>query len=217
MFAIVRHGGHQYRVSPGDRVVVDRVSADPGTIVALEPVLLIVADDGGLLTGDDGASGARVAASVVTHRRGRKIRVFTYKAKKRHRRTLGYRSELTELRVEAIVPRGEPLPPPSTVVPEPQKVEEQPAPSPRGRRGKAETTAQPAPATATTPAGEKEAPSGRAPRRAAPKGSAEPAHDATSASGRVSRAKKEQAGSGQKPTTEERPARARKQPPKPKE
>ncbi len=50
--------------------------------------------------------GAHVLATVVAHRRGRKLRVFTYKPKKRHRRTLGYRSQLTELLVEEVAPGG---------------------------------------------------------------------------------------------------------------
>ncbi|MGA8016720.1 MAG: 50S ribosomal protein L21, partial [Candidatus Dormiibacterota bacterium] len=109
MYAILKHGGHQYRVSSGDHVVVDRLTADIGDVVGLEPVLLLSDGDSVQLAGGD-LEGVRVAATVVAHRRGRKLRVFTFKPKKRHRRMLGFRAELTELVVEQMVPRGEPLP-----------------------------------------------------------------------------------------------------------
>jgi large subunit ribosomal protein L21 len=101
MYAILQHGGHQYRVASGDRILVDRIPAEVGSTVTLESVLLI--GDG---AETDVAKGspveASVTATVIAHRRGRKIRVFTYKPKKRHRRTLGYRSQLTELRIDEV-------------------------------------------------------------------------------------------------------------------
>jgi large subunit ribosomal protein L21 len=101
MYAILQHGGHQYRVASGDRILVDRIPVEVGSTVTLESVLLI--GDG---TETDVAKGspveASVTATVIAHRRGRKIRVFTYKPKKRHRRTLGYRSQLTELLIDEV-------------------------------------------------------------------------------------------------------------------
>ncbi len=101
MYAILQHGGHQYRVASGDRILVDRIPVEVGSTVTLESVLLI--GDG---AETDVARGspveASVTATVVAHRRGRKIRVFTYKPKKRHRRTLGYRSQLTELLIDEV-------------------------------------------------------------------------------------------------------------------
>ena len=107
-YAILKHGGHQYRVAAGDRLLVDRLAAEVGSTVTLEPVLFVANGE----TSDVGASavgGARVIATVVAHRRGRKLRVFTYKPKKRHRRTLGHRSQLTELRIVEVA-AGEPKP-----------------------------------------------------------------------------------------------------------
>jgi large subunit ribosomal protein L21 len=108
MYAILSHGGRQYRVSAGDRLVVDRLEAEVGSVIALEPILL---------TGGDGATGLgreiegmRVAATVVAHTRGRKLRIFKYKAKKRYRKVAGHRSDLTELRVESILAKGAALP-----------------------------------------------------------------------------------------------------------
>ena len=76
MYAILQHGGHQYRVASGDRILVDRIPVEVGSTVTLESVLLL--GDG---AETDVAKGspveASVTATVIAHRRGRKIRVFT--------------------------------------------------------------------------------------------------------------------------------------------
>lgn len=112
MYAILQQSGHQYRVSPGDRLLVDRLAADVGSVVALEPVVLVQGDEGSPTVGTPVVDGVRVAAVVVSHRKGAKIRVFKYKPKKHYRRTHGHRSLLTELRVEAVLAAGEALPKP---------------------------------------------------------------------------------------------------------
>jgi large subunit ribosomal protein L21 len=154
MYAILQQSGHQYRVSPGDRLLVDRLAAEVGTVVALEPVVL-VQDDGGTKVGTPVVDGARVAAVVVSHRKGAKIRVFKYKPKKRYRRTHGHRSLLTELRIEAVLAAGEPLPEPKAAAAAPEKAPEAPA---KGRRGKAKTAAPEAAAPATEKAAAAPAP-----------------------------------------------------------
>jgi large subunit ribosomal protein L21 len=108
MYAILSHGGRQYRVSAGDRLLVDRLDAEIGSIVALAPVLL-TGGDGATVLGKD-VDGVRVAVTVVGHRRGRKLRIFKYKAKKRSRKMAGYRSDLTELRVDSILAKGAAVP-----------------------------------------------------------------------------------------------------------
>ena len=105
MYAILAHGGHQYRVTAGDRLLVDRLEAEVGSTVTLEPVLLTGGEDG-TSTGD-AVAGVRVAAVVVSHVRGPKLRVFKYKAKKRYRRVQGHRSDLTEVRIESILGAGQ--------------------------------------------------------------------------------------------------------------
>ncbi|HXA30526.1 MAG TPA: 50S ribosomal protein L21 [Candidatus Angelobacter sp.] len=120
MYAILQQSGHQYRVSPGDRLVVDRLAAEVGSVVALEPVVLVQNDEG-TQVGTPVVSGARVAAVVVAHSQGAKIRVFKFKAKKRYRRTHGHRSALTELRIEAVLAAGEPLPELKAAAPKAEK------------------------------------------------------------------------------------------------
>jgi large subunit ribosomal protein L21 len=108
MYAILSHGGRQHRVSAGDRLVVDRLDAEVGSVIALAPVLL-TGGDGTTTLGKD-VDGTRVAVTVVRHLRGEKLLVFKYKAKKRSRKMAGYRSDLTELRVESILAKGAALP-----------------------------------------------------------------------------------------------------------
>jgi large subunit ribosomal protein L21 len=158
MYAILQHGGHQYRVSPGDRLVIDRLTAEVGDVVALEPVLT-VSDGADTTVGTPVVAGARVAAVVVGHSQGRKIRVFKYKAKKRFRRTQGHRSQLTELRIEAVLAQGEALPkaPPAKArkaepAEKPEKVEKPAARAARAAKATGTAAVVEAPAAETTPA-----------------------------------------------------------------
>ena len=105
MFAIVATSGKQFRVSEGDRIVVDRVSANVGETVRLDSVLL-VGGDGGPMVGTPFVSGAAVEATVVSHRSGDKIIVFKFEARKRKRRKTGHRQQLSELRIGAIQAPG---------------------------------------------------------------------------------------------------------------
>jgi len=102
MYAIVKVGGKQYRVEKGDSVVVDRMPADEGASVTLEPLLL--AGDGkddAVFERDDLAK-VKVEAVVSGHERGKKIHVLKYKPKKGYRRRSGHRSDLTRLEIKDI-------------------------------------------------------------------------------------------------------------------
>ena len=192
MYAILQQGGHQYRVAPGDRLLVDRLEAEVGTVVALEPVLL-VHDGESATVGVPVVDGARVAALVVSHPKGKKIRVFTYKAKKRSRRTLGHRSLLTELRIHSLLVAGEDVPTGRTAAAEtPPRGSARTSPTARGRAAAAGTTeptgrgaatgATAAKATAAKSPAAK-APAAKAPATKAPatKGSAQPSDSAETA------------------------------------
>jgi large subunit ribosomal protein L21 len=101
MFAIVATSGKQFKVSEGDRIVVDRVPANVGETVRLDAVLMLGGDDKPLV-GTPLVAGAAVEATVVSHRSGDKIIVFKFEARKRHRRKIGHRQQLSELRIGAI-------------------------------------------------------------------------------------------------------------------
>jgi len=99
MYAVVRVGGKQYRVEQGDSLVVDRLSAEPGDSVALEP-LLYAGDDTVFDPGE--LAKVKVEAVVTGHERGQKVRVLKFKPKRGYKRTQGHRSELTRLEIKQV-------------------------------------------------------------------------------------------------------------------
>lgn len=101
MFAIVATSGKQYKVTEGDRILVDRVAADVGASLRLDSVLLVGGDEHPVV-GTPLVSGALVDATVVAHRSGDKIIVFKFEARKRHRRKIGHRQQLSELQIGTI-------------------------------------------------------------------------------------------------------------------
>ena len=110
MYAVVQVGGRQYRARPGERMVVDRMTVAEGQAVELGDVRMLVAEPGDSIetaVGRPKVDGARVTATAVSHLRGPKIVVFKYKPKKRYRRTMGFRAELTELRIDEILSPGQ--------------------------------------------------------------------------------------------------------------
>ncbi|MBM3663106.1 MAG: 50S ribosomal protein L21 [Actinobacteria bacterium] len=99
MYAVVKSGGKQYRVHPGQRVRVERL-AESGATVDLTPVLLVDGDT--VLATPDQLAGATVSATVVDEGRGRKINGFDYKAKARVRRRWGHRQAYSTIEITDI-------------------------------------------------------------------------------------------------------------------
>ena len=96
MYAVVESGGKQYKVEEGTSLLVDRLDVKEGDKVHLRAVMF--RDDDVLAAGED-LQKVKVEAKVAAHLRGKKIKVFKYKAKKGYRRRAGHRSELTKLEV----------------------------------------------------------------------------------------------------------------------
>ena len=105
MFAIVKTGGKQYRVGPGDQIVVERIAGDVGAEVALDQVLAF-SDGETNAVGTPTIANVSVRAKIVQQPRGTKVLVFKKKRRKNYRRKRGHRQELTVLRIEEIS-RGE--------------------------------------------------------------------------------------------------------------
>lgn len=102
MYAVVKTGGKQYRVAVGDRIVVERLAAEPGAEITLDQVLL-VEQDGDVKVGTPIVDGAKVIANVDAQSKGKKLIVFKMRPKKRYRRKTGHRQQLTELTIKDIV------------------------------------------------------------------------------------------------------------------
>jgi len=102
VYAIIKTGGHQYKVAVGDKLNVEKIPAEAGTEIELGDVLMVSGDDNQVTVGNPTVAGARVTATVVDQHRGEKIVVFKYKAKKRYRRKIGHRQDLTRLAITGI-------------------------------------------------------------------------------------------------------------------
>ena len=100
-YAVIRTGGKQYRVAPGDLVRVERLEGDVGSAVEFAEVLLASADDA-VRIGTPLVSGARVRGTIVAQGRDRKILIFKKKRRKNYRRRRGHRQSITTVRVTEI-------------------------------------------------------------------------------------------------------------------
>ena len=100
MYAVIRTGGKQYRVEPGERLEVERVGTDAGDELELAPVLVVDGDT--VLATPAQLDGAVVSATVVGDARGPKINGFVYKNKSNNRRRFGHRQDLSVLEITGI-------------------------------------------------------------------------------------------------------------------
>ncbi len=100
MYAVIKSGGTQYRVSPGDEVILERLLQPEGEKVEFEEVLLVNRD--GEIMVSQKLRGVKVVGTVLEQFKGEKIEVFKYKPKKRYRRKHGHRQLLTRVRIEEI-------------------------------------------------------------------------------------------------------------------
>ncbi len=98
MYAVVEVGGRQYRVSPGDEIVVEKLEQAAGSKVDL-PVLM-VADDTGLTVGKPHIEGRNMTAEVIANVQGEKLTIFWYTPKKRYRKKTGHRQTYTRLKIQ---------------------------------------------------------------------------------------------------------------------
>ena len=100
-YAVIRTGGKQYRVAPGDVLRIERLTAEQGTDVEFTEVLM-TAQDGTVHIGQPLVSGARVTARVMRQGKAKKVLVFKKKRRKNYRRHHGHRQHFTDVRVTAI-------------------------------------------------------------------------------------------------------------------
>jgi large subunit ribosomal protein L21 len=101
MYAVVRSGGKQARVSPGDSLRIERIQGAVGDTVELDDVLLL-GDDGEPRIGTPTVEGAKVVGTITAQGRGDKITVFKMKRRKGYRVKRGHRQPFTELRIDRI-------------------------------------------------------------------------------------------------------------------
>jgi large subunit ribosomal protein L21 len=101
MYAVIQTGGKQYRVAQGDRVRVEKLSAEEGATVELDKVLM-VGEGEDVKVGAPYVDGGKVTATVTAHGRRNKIKIIKFKRRKHHMKRQGHRQWYTELEINAI-------------------------------------------------------------------------------------------------------------------
>ena len=101
MFAVIKTGGKQYRVSAGDRVKVEALPSEVGQQVTLSEVLA-VGDGNQVRVGSPRLDGAAVVATVLAHGRHPKVRIFKMRRRKHFQKHAGHRQNFTEIRIDSI-------------------------------------------------------------------------------------------------------------------
>ena len=163
MYAVIRAGGKQYRVSPGDILKVEKLSANPGDTVEFNDVLAVSGEEGKIGPGNE----VMVSGRVMESGRADKILVFHYKRKKQYKKIYGHRQPFTSVRITEITFDGQRFTAPE--LPEPKK-KASPAPAEPETVEAEGTAAEPkAKAAPKKAAGKKAAPKKQAKKKAAAK------------------------------------------------
>jgi large subunit ribosomal protein L21 len=101
MYAVIKTGGKQYRVTPGEKLKVEKLAGDVGSDVVIDEVLM-VADGDNVTVGAPVVKGASVKATVVSHGRHDKVMIFKMRRRKHYRKTQGHRQDYTEIQIQQI-------------------------------------------------------------------------------------------------------------------
>lgn len=105
MYAIIKTGGKQQRVSEGDVITVEKIDGDPGSSVEFDKILALGRGND-IAVGRPYVENARVIASIISQEREKKIIVFKKKRRKNYRRTRGHRQYLTRVKITDLIGLG---------------------------------------------------------------------------------------------------------------
>ena len=102
MYAIIQTGGKQFSVRNGDVIYIEKLEAEVGQTVDFDALMISREGEGEALIGTPTVAGAKIVGKVVSHGKGAKIHVYTYKSKKNERRRKGHRQPFTKVEICAI-------------------------------------------------------------------------------------------------------------------
>jgi large subunit ribosomal protein L21 len=101
MYAVIETGGKQYRVTEGQSIKVEKLSADEGSKIDLDKVLLVANGDD-IKIGAPYVDGGKVTATVKAHGKGKKVMIMKFRRRKHHQKVQGHRQQFTELEITGI-------------------------------------------------------------------------------------------------------------------
>jgi large subunit ribosomal protein L21 len=101
MYAVIQTGGKQYRVSEGDTVKIEKLTAEAGDSVDFEQVLM-VADGDNVKVGTPYLTGGKVSATVESHGRAKKVKIIKFRRRKHHMKRQGHRQWFTAVKITGI-------------------------------------------------------------------------------------------------------------------
>jgi large subunit ribosomal protein L21 len=101
MYAVIKTGGKQYKVAAGEKIKVELLDAEVGAVVTIDQVLAVGSGDG-LTVGAPLVAGATVSATVVSHGKHDKVRIFKMRRRKHYKKSQGHRQNYTELEISAV-------------------------------------------------------------------------------------------------------------------
>jgi len=101
MYAVIKTGGKQYRVVAGEKLKVEQITADVGSEIVLDQVFMVAEGDN-IKVGAPLVDGAKVTATIISHGRGEKIRIFKMRRRKHYQKHQGHRQNYTEIQISGI-------------------------------------------------------------------------------------------------------------------
>ena len=103
MLAVIKTGGKQYLVSPGDKIKIEKIDQEAGKEIIFDEVLLIADNQDKVKIGKPLIKGAQVKGKVISQGQGKKITIFKYRPKKRYQKKKGHRQPFTEVEISKII------------------------------------------------------------------------------------------------------------------
>jgi large subunit ribosomal protein L21 len=102
MYAVIKTGGKQYKVAPGDQIKLESIEGEPGAVVSFDQVLMVGNGDT-IKVGTPIVAGGAVKAEIVKHGRGVKVRIIKHRRRKHYHKEQGHRQNFTEVKITEIV------------------------------------------------------------------------------------------------------------------
>jgi large subunit ribosomal protein L21 len=101
MYAVIKTGGKQYRVSEGQTLKIEKLTGDVGGAVEFDRVLMVT-DGENVKVGSPNVDGSKVTATIMAHGRGKKVNIIKFKRRKHHLKRMGHRQDYTEVQITGI-------------------------------------------------------------------------------------------------------------------